>query len=115
MLAGGHYTYPSSGLGQDVAGTLVSASVLPGWRMSRDGLIVSFYAGPIVQDYRLSPDDPSSRLRGGYAGGQISTDVWYQPNLDADRARWLCRLYRTYRLSARRLRLALDRNIFCRA
>lgn len=80
LLAGGHYVYPSGYLGTDVGGTALSASVLPGWRITRDGLTVSFYAGPVVQDYRLSPYDPSSLLRGAYAGGQFSTDVWYQPD-----------------------------------
>jgi hypothetical protein len=79
LLAGGQYVYPSSNLRMDVAGTLVSGSALPGWRMTRDGLTVGLYAGAIVQDYRLMPYDPRSRLRGAYAGGQIAADIWYQP------------------------------------
>ncbi len=80
LLGGGGYTYPSSGLGEDVRGTLLSASALPGWRVTRDGLVINVYAGPIVQDYRLTPYDPGSLLRGQYAGGQVATDLWYQPN-----------------------------------
>ncbi|MDR3421568.1 MAG: cellulose biosynthesis protein BcsS [Xanthobacteraceae bacterium] len=80
LLAGGQYVYPSSGLRMDVAGTLASASALPGWRMTRDGLTVGLYAGPIVQDYRLMPYDPGSVLRGSYAGGQIAADIWYRPD-----------------------------------
>jgi len=37
------------------------------------------FAGPVVQDYRLSPYDPGSRLHGLYTGGQFATDIWYQP------------------------------------
>ncbi len=79
LLAGGGYTYPSGGLHTDVDGTLVSASVLPGWRGISDGIIVALYAGPIVQNYRLSPFDPGSLLHGFYSGAQIAGDVWYQP------------------------------------
>lgn len=80
LLNGGLYTYPSGGLHMDVQGTLVSAAALPGWRMTRDGLTVGLYAGPLVQDYRLTPYDPASRLHGLYGGGQIAADVWYQPS-----------------------------------
>lgn len=80
VLSGGGYTYPSGALHLDVGGTMVSAAALPGWRFTRDGVIVSLFAGPLVQDYRLVPDDPGSRLRGGYVGGEFATDVWYQPS-----------------------------------
>jgi len=80
LLAGGRYVYPSSGLATDVDGTLLSASALPGLRMTRDGLTADFYVGPIVQDYRLTPYDPASLLRGSYAGAQFATDLWYRPN-----------------------------------
>ncbi len=79
VLSGGHYSYLSNGLHSDIDGTLLSAAAMAGWRFARDGLNVSFYAGPIVQDYRLSPYDPGSRLRGFYAGGQFAADIWYQP------------------------------------
>jgi hypothetical protein len=79
LLASGGYTYPSSGLHTDVDGTLVSASALPGLRMTRDGVTVSLYAGPIAQNYWLMPNDPGSRLRGFYVGGQLAADIWSQP------------------------------------
>jgi len=44
-----------------------------------DGITVALYAGPIVQDYHLSPYDPGSLLRGFYSGAQMAADVWYQP------------------------------------
>lgn len=79
LLNGGGYIYTSGALQRDIDGTLISAAVLPGWRFSRDGLIVSVFAGPLVQDYQLSPYDPGSRLHGFYAGGEFATDIWYQP------------------------------------
>jgi Cellulose biosynthesis protein BcsS len=79
LIAGGLYTYPSGGLHTDVDGTLVSASALPGWRVTSDGITIALYLGPIVQDYRLTPYDPGSLLHGVYAGGQLATDVWVQP------------------------------------
>lgn len=80
LLAGGGYTYPSGGLHEDVDGTLLSASALPGWRITNDGFIISLYAGSIIQDYRLTPNDPGSLLRGFYSGAQLAGDVWYQPS-----------------------------------
>jgi hypothetical protein len=80
LLNGGGYAYPSGQLHLDVDGRLLSAAALPGWRMTRDGLTVTIFAGPTVQDYRLTPYDPGARLHGLYGGGQIATDVWYQPN-----------------------------------
>ena len=80
VLAGGLYTYPSGGLHTDVDGTLLSAAALPGWRITTAGITVALYVGPIIQDYRLSPYDPGSLLRGFYSGGQLATDVWYQPS-----------------------------------
>jgi len=80
LLNGGGYTYPSDGLHMDVDGTLLSAAALPGWRLTSDGLAVALYAGPVVQDYRLTPFDPGSRLHGFYAGAAFATDIWYQPS-----------------------------------
>lgn len=79
LLNGGRYTYSSGALHTDVSALMGSAAVMPGWRFSYDKLIVSVFAGPVVQDYRLTPNDPSSRLHGFYLGGQFSTDIWYQP------------------------------------
>ncbi len=47
----------------------------PCWRTTRDGFTVDLYAGPVVQDYRLTPYDPGSRLRGFYGGAQVAGDV----------------------------------------
>lgn len=79
LVDGGGYTYDSSDLHTDIHGAMLSGAALPGWRLVRGGLTVSVFAGAVVQDYRLSPDDPGSRLHGFYAGGQFAADVWYQP------------------------------------
>ena len=77
--AGGMYTYPSAGLNTNVRVTQLSGSVLPGWRMNDNDAFIGFYLGPIAQDYKLSPNDPKSLLRGFYVGAQLSIDAWYQP------------------------------------
>ncbi len=80
LLSGGNYDYFSGGLAQQVNGTMASAAVLPGWRFTRNHLTIGLYAGPLVQDYRLTPNDPGSRLHGLYAGAQFAADLWYQPD-----------------------------------
>jgi hypothetical protein len=80
LLDGGAYSYVSGGLQQTVDGTKLSAAALPGWRFTRSGLNVTVFAGPVVQDYRLTPADPGSRLHGFYVGGETAVDIWYQPN-----------------------------------
>jgi hypothetical protein len=80
LMSGGDYSYPSGALRTDVNGAMVSAAALPGWRLTRDALTVSLFAGPVLQDYRLTPNDPGSHLNGFYAGAQFVADVWYQPN-----------------------------------
>lgn len=82
LLAGGPYAYPSGDLGVNVQGTALSVSALPGWRIVSDRMTVDVFAGPVVQDFRLSPYDPGSILRGSYVGGQFAVDVWYQPNAE---------------------------------
>jgi hypothetical protein len=69
LLNGGRYTYTSGDLKSDIDGAMLSAAAMPGWRFTRDGLTVSVFAGPVVQDYRLTPYDPGSRLHRLYAGG----------------------------------------------
>lgn len=78
LLSGGTYVYPSGELHTDVDGTLLSAAAMPGWRATRDGISVGLFAGPVVQDYRLTPNDPGSRLRGPYGGGEVDGNIWFQ-------------------------------------
>jgi hypothetical protein len=80
LLDGGEYTYISGDLAETIDGTKLSAAVLPGWRFIRDSLTVSLFMGPVVQDYRLTPFDPGSRLHGLYTGAEFASDIWYQPN-----------------------------------
>jgi cellulose biosynthesis protein BcsS len=79
LVNGGRYSYNSSALATRIDGAMASGAALPGFRFVRDTLTVGLFAGPVVQDYRLSPYDPGSRLHGLYVGAQLSTDVWYQP------------------------------------
>ena len=79
LVNGGRYTYNSGTLDTAIDGTMISGAALPGFRFVHDTLTVSVFAGPVVQDYRLSPFDPGSRLHGLYAGGEFATDIWYQP------------------------------------
>jgi hypothetical protein len=80
LLDGGEYSYVSGGFQETIDGTKLSAAALPGWRFIRNDLTVSVFAGPVVQDYRLSPADPGSRLHGLYLGAESAADIWYQPN-----------------------------------
>jgi hypothetical protein len=79
QLSGGFYDYTSNALNTTIKGTTESAAILPGWQFEYEKLFVTLYAGPVVQDYRLSPLDPRARLRGFYVGGEVASDVWYEP------------------------------------
>jgi hypothetical protein len=79
LFNGGRYTYSSGTLNSDVSAVMASAAIMPGWRFSYDKLIVSLFVGPVAQDYRLTPNDPASRLHGFYLGSEFSADIWYQP------------------------------------
>jgi hypothetical protein len=80
LLDGGQYSYVSSELQESIGGTKLSAAALPGWRFTREGLTVTLFAGPVAQNYRLTPADPGSRLHGFHLGGESAADIWYQPN-----------------------------------
>ncbi len=79
LISGGEYKYTSGALNADIKGATGSAAILPGWKFINEKLIVTVYAGPVVQDYRLSPNDPGARLHGFYVGGEVASDVWYEP------------------------------------
>ncbi len=80
LLSGGSYRYRSGALGDvEVTGRQLSGFVTPGWRFKRDGFEVTVFAGLDAQNHRLSPDDPSSRLRGGMVGLRSGFDLWYEP------------------------------------
>jgi hypothetical protein len=80
LLDGGKYSYVSGASGDEIDGTKLSAAALPGWRFTRDSLTVTLFAGPVIQDYRLTPADPGSHLHGFYVGAETAADIWYQPS-----------------------------------
>jgi Cellulose biosynthesis protein BcsS len=80
VMSGGLYRYDSGGLGgAQVTGREFVAQLLPGWRFKREQLEVKVFVGLDLQDHRLSPDDPSSSLRGGSVGARAAIDLWYEP------------------------------------
>jgi len=80
MFGGGLYQYNSGALGNlTVTGRELSAVVLPGWRFVRDNVTVTLFVGYDRQAHRLTPDDPSAGLRGGYDGVRTAFELWYQP------------------------------------
>jgi hypothetical protein len=80
MAGGGIYHYTSGALANtDVRGDQFSGSVQPGYRFIHDGLIVTYFLGYDFQQHRLTPDDPSAGLRGGYVGLRTGFELWYQP------------------------------------
>jgi hypothetical protein len=80
MFGGGSYRYISGALGNaEISGRQLAAAVMPGWRFVRGKFIAVIYGGLDVQNHRLSPDDPSAGLRGGYAGLRTNVELWYEP------------------------------------
>ncbi len=80
VMSGGLYRYNSGALGDvQVTGRELVAQVLPGWRFKRERLEVKVFAGLDLEDHRLVPDDPSSRLRGSDVGARAAVDIWYEP------------------------------------
>jgi hypothetical protein len=78
LFAGGRYQYRSGGT--IITGEQTLASVLPGWRFKSENLEAVVFAGPDLQSYHLTPDDPGNHLRGGQAGLRVGGDVWYEPS-----------------------------------
>jgi hypothetical protein len=82
LLSGGAYRYTSGALGNvDVTGREFVAQFLPGWRFTGKRVELKVFAGLDVQNHRLSPDDPSSRLRGADVGLRVAADYWFEPTL----------------------------------
>jgi hypothetical protein len=80
MLGGGLYRYISGALGNaEVEGRQLSATLLPGWRFIRGGVIVTVFAGIDFQHHHLSPNDPAAGLRGGNVGFRTGFEIWYEP------------------------------------
>lgn len=80
MVGSGAYRYLSGALNNtEVIGNQFSGSVMPGWRFKRAGFEVTTFAGPDFQDHRLSPDDPTNKIRGSHAGLRSGFDLWHEP------------------------------------
>lgn len=79
LISGGSYRYFSGGLGTTVNGTETTAQFLPGWRFKHGTMDLQVFAGLDVEEHRLSPDDPSSGLRGHDVGVRGAFDFWYEP------------------------------------
>ena len=70
--SGGDYRYQSGALGLEVTGRQMMASVMAGWRFKFDRLEITAYVGPDFEDFKLTPDDPGTRMRENLT---ISTDT----------------------------------------
>ncbi len=80
VLSGGRYRYNSGSLGgETVIGAETRVEAMPGWRIKRGDLEVKVFVGLDAENHRLSPDDPSSRLRGRSTGLRAAFDLWYNP------------------------------------
>ncbi|RTL51121.1 MAG: cellulose biosynthesis protein BcsS [Bradyrhizobiaceae bacterium] len=77
LLAGGSYLY-RSGI-NDIRGTYLLGSVMPGWRIKRGDVEIKLFAGLDLQHHETSPDDPGNRLRGDHAGIRLNAEVWWEP------------------------------------
>ena len=75
----GIYRYHSGALGGEVTGRQFTASALPGWRFKRGRFTLTGFAGLEIQQHRLSPNDPESKLRGTKAGLRGGFELWYEP------------------------------------
>ena len=84
MVSGGTYRYLSGALGgAEVIGREVTAQLMPGWRFKGAHTEFKVFAGLDAQDHRLSPDDPSSGLRGQDLGLRAGFDFWAEPFVNA--------------------------------
>src|SRR6185437_15049550 len=79
LISGGSYRYYSGALGTTVNGTETTAQFLPGWRFKSGTLELKVFAGLDLEEHHLSPDDPSSGLRGHDVGVRSAFDLWYEP------------------------------------
>jgi hypothetical protein len=81
LVGGGLYQYVSGALDNaEVTGRELMGFAMPGWRFKHPGFELILSAGLDLQQHRLSPDDPTASLRGGYAGIRGSADLWLEPS-----------------------------------
>lgn len=77
LLAGGSYLYTSGA--NDIRGSYLLASALPGYRIKRGDVEIKVFAGLDLQHHETSPDDPGNRLRGDHAGARFNAEIWWEP------------------------------------
>ncbi len=78
LVAGGGYGYQSDAT--EFSGRYGLVSAMGGWRWKGDRFELTAFAGPDLQEHRLTPDDPHNRLRGANVGIRGGFDLWYQPS-----------------------------------
>jgi hypothetical protein len=76
----GTYRYNSGEPATEIDGRQLTGFVMVGWRFKYDHLEATVFVGPDAQDYKLTPDDHGSRLRGRYYGVRAGVDLWYEPS-----------------------------------
>jgi hypothetical protein len=80
VISGGSYRYISGAPGNtQVKGRELTTQLLGGWRFIRGKTELQLFAGLDLQNHQLTPDDPSSGLRGGDAGVRVAVDLWSEP------------------------------------
>lgn len=55
------------------------AAIMPGWRFKAGEFELKLFAGPDFEHHNLTPDDPTSKWRGGHPGLRIAAEAWAQP------------------------------------
>ena len=81
LANGGTFHYQSGALNDaDILGINYSVAALPGWRFKRDGFEVTVFAGYELQNFRLIPNDPDTRLRGVVTGFRGGFELWHEPS-----------------------------------
>lgn len=80
LVSGGTYRYGSGEPATEIDGRQLAGFVMAGWRFKYDRLEANVFVGPDAQDYKLTPDDHGSRLRGRYYGVRAGVDLWYEPS-----------------------------------
>jgi hypothetical protein len=79
LISGGSYTYFSGAIGTEILGRELVAQFMPGYRFKIANTEIKLFGGLDLQWHRLSPDDPSSGLRGQQTGFRVGFELWSEP------------------------------------
>jgi hypothetical protein len=81
LVNGGAYGYRSGALNNtNILGRQSSITAMPGWRFKRAGGELTAFAGLDLQDFRFTPEDPETRLRGRQIGLRGGLELWHEPS-----------------------------------